>query len=70
MLGLESDRADLVILDANPLDDISHTRRIDSVVVAGRHIDRAELARLLAEVEKAATASEPPPGPVPVHARC
>jgi imidazolonepropionase-like amidohydrolase len=32
--------ADLLVLDANPLDDIRNTRRIDSVWIAGRRIAR------------------------------
>jgi hypothetical protein len=48
------------VLDANPLDDIRYTRRIDSVVVAGRYIDRAERGRLLTDVERAAASSRPP----------
>lgn len=39
--------ADIVILDANPLDNISNTERISAVVVNGRLFDRAELDRLL-----------------------
>ena len=45
--------ADLVLLDANPLEDIHHTREIRAVVVNGRLIDRAELDKMLAEVEAA-----------------
>ncbi|MDH3223065.1 MAG: amidohydrolase family protein, partial [Gemmatimonadota bacterium] len=33
-------RADFLILNANPLDDIAHTRRIDSVVLDGQELDR------------------------------
>jgi hypothetical protein len=40
-------RADLVLLDANPLDDIRNTRRIRAVVAAGRFFDRAALDGLL-----------------------
>ena len=40
--------ADLVILDADPLVDISNTRRIHTVVQAGRLFDRAALDFLLA----------------------
>lgn len=58
-LGL-APRADLLVLDANPLDDVAHTRRIHAVVVDGRYIDADERRRLLAEVEAAAEASEPP----------
>jgi hypothetical protein len=41
-------RADLVLLDANPLDDIANTRRIAAVFVNGRHLPRAELEKRLA----------------------
>ena len=40
--------ADLVILDANPLDDIQNASRITAVVLGGRFIDGAERERLLA----------------------
>jgi hypothetical protein len=40
-------RADLVLLDANPLDDIRNTQRIRAVVLDGRWLDRAELDGLL-----------------------
>lgn len=40
--------ADLVLLDANPLDDISNTRRIRAVVSRGRYLDRDSLDHLLA----------------------
>lgn len=43
--------ADLVLLDANPLEDIAHTRRIRTVVANGRLFDRAALDSLLARVE-------------------
>ena len=39
--------ADIVILEANPLDNISNTQRIHAVVMNGRLFDRAELDRLL-----------------------
>jgi cytosine/adenosine deaminase-related metal-dependent hydrolase len=44
-------RADLVMLDANPLADIGNVRRIRGVVVAGRFLDRKELDTLLAQVK-------------------
>jgi len=47
-------RADLVLLDANPLTDISNVRRIRAVVVAGRLLDRQELDTVLAQVKIAA----------------
>ncbi|HEX6645503.1 MAG TPA: amidohydrolase family protein [Gemmatimonadales bacterium] len=40
-------RADLLLLDANPLADVSHSLRIDGVVVNGRWIGPAERARML-----------------------
>ena len=43
--------ADLVLLDANPLDDIGNTRRIAAVIANGRYSDRAKLDRILADVE-------------------
>ena len=41
-------RADLVLLDADPLIDIRNTRRIAAVVVRGRVLLKADLDRLLA----------------------
>jgi imidazolonepropionase-like amidohydrolase len=35
--------ADFVVLDANPLDDITNTRRIARVVLRGQEVDRARL---------------------------
>jgi imidazolonepropionase-like amidohydrolase len=51
-------RADLVLLDANPLEQIRNTRKIQSVVLAGRYYSRADLDRLLHEVEEAAANSK------------
>ena len=36
-------RADFLVLDANPLDDIVNTRRIAKMYVAGAEVDRAAL---------------------------
>jgi imidazolonepropionase-like amidohydrolase len=36
--------ADLVLLDANPLDDISNTRKIDAVILHGRMFSKGELS--------------------------
>jgi hypothetical protein len=47
-------RADLVLLDANPLTDIANVQAIRSVVVAGRLLDRKELDQLLARAKDAA----------------
>jgi imidazolonepropionase-like amidohydrolase len=51
-------RADLVLLDADPLVDIKNTRKIQSVVLAGHYFSRADLDRLLAGVEEEATKSK------------
>ena len=45
--------ADLVLLEANPLEDIGNTRRIVSVVADGRLFARPELDALLDEVRRA-----------------
>jgi imidazolonepropionase-like amidohydrolase len=50
--------ADLVLLDANPLDDIKNTQRIAAVVNGGRLRDRAALGKLLAEVEQHSSGSK------------
>lgn len=42
----EGKLADLVLLDANPLVDITHARRISAVVLNGRLIQRDELDRM------------------------
>ena len=44
--------ADLVLLDANPLEDIRNTQKIRAVVADGRLYRRADLDRLLAGVQK------------------
>jgi imidazolonepropionase-like amidohydrolase len=43
--------ADLVLLDANPLEDIRNTQKIAAVVVNGRYLSRADLDEMLAGVE-------------------
>lgn len=47
-------RADVVLLDANPLEDIGNVRRIRAVVAAGRMLDRSALDQLLTRVKAAA----------------
>jgi imidazolonepropionase-like amidohydrolase len=44
-------RADLVLLDENPLQDISATRRIHAVVANGRLFDRQTMEMLLRDIE-------------------
>jgi imidazolonepropionase-like amidohydrolase len=48
--------ADLVLLDANPLDDIRNTQKIAAVIVKGRYLPRADLDKMLAGAEAAAGA--------------
>jgi imidazolonepropionase-like amidohydrolase len=49
-------RADLVLLDANPLADISNTKKIAAVIAGGRYLPRESLDKILADVEAAANA--------------
>ncbi|MGH9868142.1 MAG: amidohydrolase family protein [Candidatus Polarisedimenticolia bacterium] len=46
--------ADLVLLEANPLDDIRHTRRIAAVVSDGRYFSKGALKGLLASASRSA----------------
>ena len=50
----EGARADLVLLDANPLEDIRNTRRISAVVLHGRFYSQDDLQRLLSAAAVAA----------------
>ncbi len=50
--------ADLVLLAANPLDNIQNTKKITAVVINGRLLDRAALDHMLANVETAAKAQK------------
>lgn len=59
-LGLEKDlgsiaigkRADLVLLERNPLNDIHNTTSVWGVIRAGQYFTRAELDRMLETVRK------------------
>lgn len=51
--------ADLVLLEANPLENISNTQRINAVVVNGRYLSKATLRGLLDEAEAAANRVKP-----------
>ena len=44
--------ADLVLLDANPLEDIRNTQQIRAVIADGRLYRRDDLDELLAEVKR------------------
>ena len=46
--------ADLVLLDANPLDDISNTRKIRAVILDGRYLSLETLNAMLDGVQAAA----------------
>lgn len=50
--------ADLVLLSANPLDNIQNTKKITAVVINGRFLDRAALDQMLVNVEAAAKAQK------------
>ena len=43
--------ADLLILEANPLEDITNTRRIEGVVVAGRYFSRTDIDLRMKAIE-------------------
>lgn len=49
-------RADLLLLGANPLEDIANTRAIEMVIFDGRPYDRAALDAMLADIEAAVAA--------------
>ena len=46
--------ADLVLLSANPLEDIANTQKIAAVILNGRYLRRADLDKMLSRVETAA----------------
>lgn len=46
--------ADLVLLEANPLEDIRNTRRLAAVILNGRLLNRTTLDKLLVDVAAAA----------------
>jgi imidazolonepropionase-like amidohydrolase len=41
--------ADLVLLDADPLTDITNTRKIHAVVANGRYLSRTQLDQMLTD---------------------
>ena len=45
-------RADLVLLDADPLDDIRNAQKIKAVIINGKFLSRSDLDGLLAGVER------------------
>jgi amidohydrolase family protein len=46
--------ADLVLLEANPLEDIRNTRKIAAVVIGGQYHSRQELDKMLAQIAEMA----------------
>jgi imidazolonepropionase-like amidohydrolase len=52
-------KADLAILDANPLHDIRNTQRLSGVVVAGRYLDDQARQQILRNVEQTAATTPP-----------
>ena len=46
-------RADLLLLDANPLQSVANASRVAGVMVRGRWLPRAELDRMLEEIAAA-----------------
>jgi len=50
--------ADLVLLNANPLENVANTRKISAVVLHGRLFDRAALDQLLSGAESSAKAQK------------
>ena len=50
----EGKKADVVLLEANPLENISNTKRIAAVIVGGRLIPKSSLERMLIDAEAAA----------------
>jgi hypothetical protein len=50
--------ADIVVLGANPLEDINNTKKITAVLFEGQMFDRAQLNRMLASVAASAGANK------------
>ena len=44
--------ADLILLDANPLENISNTRKISGVFVNGQWVDKAKIETMLSDLAK------------------
>jgi adenine deaminase len=51
--------ADLVLLDANPLEDIANTQKIAAVIVNGKYFSCNELQKMLQKVEGSAKKEAP-----------
>ena len=55
--------ADLVFLDANPLEDIHNTQRVTAVIVNGKFFSKNDLQKMLQRVEESAKKEPPKPRP-------
>ena len=55
--------ADLVLLEANPLEDIRNTRKIAAVILNGRYLSSGDLQKILQKVEGTAKQEAPQPQP-------
>ena len=51
--------ADLVFLDANPLEDIRNTQKVAAVILNGRYFSKADLQKILQHVEESAKKEAP-----------
>jgi len=47
----QGNNADLVLLNANPLENISNTKRIYGVIVNGKYLSRKSLDQMLSDAE-------------------
>jgi len=56
--------ADIVLLHANPIEDISNTQKIAAVISNGHYFSRQALDKLLAQVESSARNQATPPLPL------
>ena len=54
---VEGKTASMVLLRANPLDDVRNAREIEAVFLRGRYFDREDLDRLLSEARELAESS-------------
>ena len=52
-------RADLLLLDANPLTDVAHLRQLAGVSLRGNWLDASEIARMLAKIEASQASLKP-----------
>jgi imidazolonepropionase-like amidohydrolase len=51
--------ADLVFLDANPLEDIRNTQKVSAVILNGRYLSKADLQKSFQRVEESAKKDQP-----------